>query len=438
MSQPNDDPLLRSVMRAAAATGPDGVCPDADVLALYAEQELDADERVSVDTHVTTCGRCQEALAAFAKSAPEDSSAVTLGAPSPWWAGWRWLMPLAASGAVLTVALWIGSRPGEQLAESSRTASAPVDGFQQPSPPATAVADVAKEVSLRDQLSRSPTPAAQTAANAVVRQDAPLAKAVEPATAPPALTVAAPPASFRAADAVAPAGELKAERRNAETPAAVGGQFAEVTREVRPIPAAPAEADKPSAPRPPQDLGRTRQALEASASAPAPPPASVNRPPQSGAAVGAAQATGGPARRLESGADAKAESALAFAGDERLQVSGSWRLRGAVVERTRDQGQTWHTSSLAPGVQPVALASPSPLVCWVVGARAVLRTLDGTTWARVSAPSDDSLVGISATDARRAVVTTAAGAKFATVDGGVTWRRVQGQSPGVIGPAPRD
>ena len=223
MSQPNDDPLLRSVMRAAAATAPDGVCPDADVLALYAEQELDADERVSVDTHITTCGRCQEALAAFAKSAPEGSSAVTLGAPSRWWAGWRWLMPLAASAAVLMVALWVGPRPSEEVAESSRTASAPVaDGFQQPSTPPTAVVDVAKEASLRDQLSRSPTPAAQTAANVVARQDAPLAKTVEPATAPPAPTVAAPPAAYRTADASAPAGELKAERRNAETPARGG------------------------------------------------------------------------------------------------------------------------------------------------------------------------------------------------------------------------
>ena len=43
MSQ-HDDRLVRRVAEAAAGRHPDGPCPDAEVLGLYAERGLDNDE----------------------------------------------------------------------------------------------------------------------------------------------------------------------------------------------------------------------------------------------------------------------------------------------------------------------------------------------------------------------------------------------------------
>ncbi len=75
-----------------------------------------------------------------------------------------------------------------------------------------------------------------------------------------------------------------------------------------------------------------------------------------------------------------------------------------------------------PGAVLTAGSAPSDVVCWLVGrAGAVLRTSDGTTWARLPAPAPDDLVQIEAEDARTATVTTAGGVSFRTVDGGQTW-----------------
>jgi photosystem II stability/assembly factor-like uncharacterized protein len=100
----------------------------------------------------------------------------------------------------------------------------------------------------------------------------------------------------------------------------------------------------------------------------------------------------------------------------------AWRIVGGTVEHTADGGTTWQSQPI--GVTPPirAGAAPEARVCWLAGtAGLVLRTIDGTTWTRVTLPEPADLVAIQASDARHATVTDAAGRRFATNDGGATW-----------------
>jgi len=77
-----------------------------------------------------------------------------------------------------------------------------------------------------------------------------------------------------------------------------------------------------------------------------------------------------------------------------------------------------------PGIEVTHQSAPSDSVCWFVGrAGLVLLTTDaGATFTRVDLAEPLDIATVSATDARRAAVTTADGRRFRTDDGGSTWR----------------
>ena len=52
-----------------------------------------------------------------------------------------------------------------------------------------------------------------------------------------------------------------------------------------------------------------------------------------------------------------------------------------------------------------------------------MKTTDGITWIRIAFPEPVDLAAIEATDASHATVTSAAGLRFRTTDGGATWGR---------------
>lgn len=73
---------------------------------------------------------------------------------------------------------------------------------------------------------------------------------------------------------------------------------------------------------------------------------------------------------------------------------------------------------------PTAGASPSPLVCWLVGPQGlVLLSTDGRSWKRIGFPETVDLTSIEATDDKTATITALNGRTFKTTDGGQAWTR---------------
>lgn len=201
---PHADPLVAAVLRASLdETSLD--CPDAELLALYAERELRDEELAGVDCHVVGCARCQATVAAFISGAPEPSAPPAQGgAPvAPWWAGWRWMVPLATAAGVLVVAVWLGQEPADRTPDPSwlrqqaragaTPASSPGGRKAQAAKPAEAKAEEeqaarAAGVLVNGQRSGRPNAAPQMADRLAVPPAAPAAESQQaaPAQAPAA------------------------------------------------------------------------------------------------------------------------------------------------------------------------------------------------------------------------------------------------------------
>jgi photosystem II stability/assembly factor-like uncharacterized protein len=80
---------------------------------------------------------------------------------------------------------------------------------------------------------------------------------------------------------------------------------------------------------------------------------------------------------------------------------------------------------------PTLSVSPAnPLIRWrIVMSASIERSMDaGNTWARTTAAPPGQLTRIRAVDADRAVATTSDGSDYYTLNGGVSWIRVQEKS----------
>ena len=122
--------------------------------------------------------------------------------------------------------------------------------------------------------------------------------------------------------------------------------------------------------------------------------------------------------------------ALAKALDVPVQIlspdpNSRWRIVASGVERSTDGGLTWQPQSTGVATPLTAGSAPSPAVCWLVGPGGlVLLSTDGAAWQRASLPEAIDLQSVRASDAANATVTSADGRRFATTDGGKSWRRV--------------
>jgi photosystem II stability/assembly factor-like uncharacterized protein len=91
---------------------------------------------------------------------------------------------------------------------------------------------------------------------------------------------------------------------------------------------------------------------------------------------------------------------------ERLQTKPSWRELDSGVE-----------------TDLLAASSPANGVCWVVGRDGtVIITVDGIHWHQIRSPVRADLVAVHATSLFAAEVVTADVRRFATTDGGNTWK----------------
>ena len=404
--------LLDEALRPSGGAG-DSACPDVEMLAAYAEHNLDGTENAHLEKHFAGCARCQKILAVLTVSGEEPLNeaeverfgrrvavaAVGVAGSEPRTAeskkvvpfarprtAWRWLAP--AAGIAAAAALWIALRPTPQHGTSVITAQKTIDQSsalssvqdqggdslearaEVPAPPAAAT----REAEARQQL-KSLAPAQPQAK-----------KSDQAANVPQALPGAASGEGGASAASQA-VGALQGTARPATTP------------------------DSPEA-RSSDELAAAPSTQTA-----APGPASV------------AQAKSAANRQVQAFAAGGIGGGLAGRGPVVLASpnrSVLWRLGLAGrIELSTDQGRTWQQQSSGVTGDLLAGAAPSDKVAWIAGrAGVVLRTTDGEHWQRV-APADAGAdwTGIEASDALHATITSSDRRRFATDDGGQTWKQ---------------
>ncbi len=400
------DALKSQSMLAGGATG--SACPDAEILAAYAEQGLAKDEAARWESHFADCNRCQKIIAVLAASGEElteaeikkfgtlvaTSSARELGSGTatvrisrrP--ALVRWLAP--AIGVAAAVVVWFALRPvlQHEMQDSQRIATI---GAAQGSGEAVPAAPAAKPD--ETQMAQANVPPPPAVANGVLRRD----------------TTAAQSKSSAA---------TREETRKKET---FQAQSAPPDAQDRLAPASEApEKDKQAAPVPGTELKSQNVDVIGGAVAAAPTPAR-----EAGGAAGGAVALS--ARNQVSALAKVAAPPVVFGSPDRRAL---WRLGpGGRIEHSSDQGQTWQPQSSGVTADLVAGAAPSEKVAWIAGRGGIiLRTEDGDHWQQVMPPLPQAAAGaipdwtgIEARDALHATIISQDLRRFATEDGGRKW-----------------
>jgi len=424
-----------------------GECPDAEVVAAYAEQALAPGESAEWEGHFAACARCRNILRVLAASAdaplaekevaqlgklvsavraPVEITAGSAGRVRPRFVDWRtrWLAPAIGVAAVLAV--WFAIRPPWRVTNrgASETLVAQAPKEEVPLSAAPAEVDQSKRDVPQQDEKTAPAPAQDR-----LSTNAPTLKSPAGAPAKGHADAAA------ALDRISPgADEAKSSLQQEKKLSALPDG-----RELQP-PAIP-----PSTPSPP----RAQAAMEAPAA-----PQSGAKDASRAAAAGASQveteanSIGNAAPRDKQAATAQGEvqsgarKERAFAVFRQMQNYSSllkapsgltqWRAgSGGVIERSTDGGKTWVSQASPSQEDWLAGAAVSDTVCWVAGRNGALaRTMDGQRWDRVSPPAqaagtDSKLpdwTSITASDVQSAMVTARDGRKFATADGGKTWQ----------------
>jgi hypothetical protein len=322
-------------------------------------------------------------LAAIAKGSQDMPS------PAPWWRrSWALpvLVPLTAGAAA--VALWVAS---------------PV--YQRSPKPSLVAEDRAADAN---------------------KSDAPIPSGRLETTSPPIDALRAPSASAPLQKRATPA-ENQALRQQEErkTPEerktqATNGAGRDDREGRRKLEASAESVGAVTAPA----ASPTNQALEAGSS-----PAATSR-------AAAPAATPPPAAPAAKALDAASPARLRAFSNQSIEFTASiaspdpsirWRIgRAGSIQYSSNGGVSWEPTATGVSVDLSAGSSPAPLVCWVVGrAGTVMLTVDGRRWQRVAFPENVDVIAVEASDARTALVRTAAGRAFRTADGGATWTPVQ-------------
>jgi len=327
-----------------------------------------------------------------AKPAPQRPMPFQQGRNKQKRATWRWVAPLAlAATIVIAVSVTWQLRPTfEQAARPPRES----DGVSAQNAPIGGLADRDSN-EVRSEDKRAP-------ADLFDEQPAERADQSRPAE-PPSSTFAAPQAGGgAAAGARAPA---VAAPPPAPPPPIVAGRVAE--------PAPPRAAAAPEA-----ETAKKAEAFRAkTAERPSVAPTLVPAPAAKPQALAAKQdAAPAPlARRPASGP----VTVIA-----RTNLDTVWRVGGG-IERSDDAGKTWRPQMSSPPAALLTGSAPTAETCWVGGqGGVVLRTTDGEHWERVSSPTDEDILQVTAWNATSASVKTASGVRFSTNDAGKTWSRL--------------
>ena len=225
--------------------------------------------------------------------------------------------------------------------------------------------------------------------------------------------------SKEAKEKVTVGGQVAAQRKRLESEVAVD-QVAAAK------PSEKALARKAAAPAPVPQLAAAPPAAASPAPAAPPTPSVVAGAGRGGVAGG--QVRSDSAKQTEAvGAraafsDAAETVAVPIPDITSPDARSRWRISGALVQRSTDNGDTWTAQDTGTTVRLTAGSSPNPDICWIVGAQGtVLVSVDGRSWQRLNSPDPGLLVSVRATSADAATVTTSDGRTFATTDRGQTW-----------------
>jgi hypothetical protein len=402
-----------SVPQASSAHPPrESECPDAEVLAAYAEHNLAGPQTARWENHFAECSRCRTILTVLAASAEvplapqevrqfgEKVASATLpgtGAtkesrpPSRFPTRWRWLAP--AIGVAAGVAFFFALRPALRVA--------------MPVPESAVKMAEAPASTERQQVAQANIPPAPPAAG---QADARLGPNARPAFTP-----------------------QQAQRRSAVDKASPQAKEPEVSDRVAPPEDASATAGAKSALG---GLGGTQNPAPVVVAQAPPPPVFSD---SAEASSSAREKTSSPAAAASRPAAGNRVAALAMKTAPVLFASPTgksrWRIgAGGSIERSIDEGRTWQAQPSGVQTDLLAGAAPSEQEAWIVGRSSViLRTTDGIHWQRLSSPGGAAAngppiprpaldwVGITATDALHATIVAGDSRRFTTADGGVTW-----------------
>ena len=281
-------------------------CPDAELLALYAEHGLGAGDQALVEAHLDSCPRCQAIVAACVRALPEPTGAAPHipgvspeGAASSWFAGWRWLVPVASVAAVAVVAVWIGRAPADDVAREGQARE-----FSRPA---------------------APPPLARTPADTTAAEDTRAGAAREGDPGRPG----AVPSSDAAAASPVPQQERRALRLEDGQAKATTAEPVATARELAEAVAAEERPREQTAPRERAEAAPATEVPAPTAGMVTPPPAGTVTPPA--APARAADVDAATARASGAGAGTARNQIGAVQGEARGIVTGTLRYRERVT-----------------------------------------------------------------------------------------------------------
>jgi len=462
-----DRQLERALALHLGNASPDAACPDPEILAAYHERTLSLEEMAQWKGHISSCSRCQEALALVeesekaltedwnepeipvfqempalagpqAQAAPlrgagnlklDAATPVAAGAPVPMEKkrgprlNWRWVVPAGALAAA--VIIWVGVREiqtankaAKQNMHIAQNSEAPPPAAPRPSPPLTA---------------RSGTPKSE---DLMLRKDSSVPKTAAPQS--PASRVAAAPTVVQPQKEGQVAGAASASVRElAPSPQAEG-----VSAETPPKP----NATQPAAAKAESETKKRSQAAQSPSGPPAPvvagtAGAQANKPgaadktePPHGVTESVEVTAAAPALNT-SQADLQmkvrdSQDLMRFAAeDHRLIVAPGqrhvWRVgEGGSIQRSTDGGKTWKKQNSGVTVDLTSGSAASDKVAWIAGKSGtlLLTTDGGKHWKQITTPISGDLGGVHAVDATHASIWDMPNReRFETSDRGETW-----------------
>ena len=440
--------VLAKHLRAANANGgvdagalqTPNACPDAETLAAYHERSLSDEQAATAKQHILACEHCQAVLEQLAASdeiplglaastAETQTAGVGVHVLKPRRTQiWRWVAPAGAIAAAVLV--WVNVR------ENTRVHKLPTNEMTQTAAPTPAVPQFQ---SVPEAIAKAKTPNAAPLA-AQIAPTVPRSDGDHSRLRDKTATYSDEASTFLPKSQPGPAPTPSAGARQETLQQDLKSEEAELSRDIaaaeekqkldaatdtlnQVIPAAPTREQGAAAVGGALSRTTTAEHGESSKSlkkraATAPQPAA---PAQEQQMDGMSRFKEAPSVLL---ANSTASITVAVPGG-----SASWRIGpSGYIAHSADAGKTWtpQVSGVTTGL--VAGNAVSQQICWLVGhAGTVLLTIDGGGhWQKLTAPTRDDLLSVSAIDARQATVSTAVGA-YQTSDAGATWHRFSPQ-----------